>query len=225
MVWGTQLIICDGFKIRGKNKFRSGEINQVGLFPMTKKSLRATPPPIATDRNVLRLTWNTSNACMILRLDILGVAPPTLRLKATLSQRLPGSLLEGAKIVELGERNGFGFAMKEGLKEVTTPYIIVVQHDRNFKDSANIIQVVAAMNVDGMLACCFATRQTHTLMMWFCSLQTHSAWMHYVGLPTAHTVTHQSKALSKYRIWVEKRIVDITGDGENTINLVQLVQW
>jgi hypothetical protein len=35
-------------------------------------------------------------------------------------------------VLELEERNGFWFAMREALPLVTTPYLIVVQHDRTF---------------------------------------------------------------------------------------------
>lgn len=78
---------------------------------------------------------------------------------------MPGSLINGAKILELGERNGFGFAMKEGLKEVTTPYVIVVQHDRNFKDSADVVQVVAAMKVNRIIPL-WVDREAPIFMYW-----------------------------------------------------------
>lgn len=39
------------------------------------------------------------------------------------------------EVLVLDERQGFGFAVKEGLKAVQTRFTMVVQHDRNFKDA------------------------------------------------------------------------------------------
>jgi len=102
-----KLIICDGYKVREKNKFRSGEItaDRVAAYAAYKANLRA----LAAD---------------------------------------PLSCMAGAVLLELEERQGFGFAMKEGIRHVATPFVIVVQHDRNFLAAAarvDLVQLVRAM--------------------------------------------------------------------------------
>ncbi|CAG9467535.1 unnamed protein product [Pedinophyceae sp. YPF-701] len=57
--------------------------------------------------------------------------------------RFPG----GAAVVELDTRHGFGLAVRAGLAHVSTPYVMVVQHDRNFArpfDVAGLVDAVAA---------------------------------------------------------------------------------
>ena len=57
-----------------------------------------------------------------------------------LSQRNEGCLA-GAELLELTERMGFGFALKEALEHVVTPLVLVVQHDRIFCQAFPLHQV------------------------------------------------------------------------------------
>ena len=43
-----------------------------------------------------------------------------------------GSSLFGAQVLALSTRHGFGFAVREALPHVRTPFVMVVQHDRAF---------------------------------------------------------------------------------------------
>jgi len=142
-----KLIICDGYKFRDKNKFRSGEITSewVDAYIEYKKNLQV-------------LTENKE------------------------------SIFSGAKLLELEERNGFGYAMREGMAHITTPYVIVVQHDRNFTRGFDLLKVVKGM-------------------------RRHYHWCHYVGLPTSRTIKHASLILSKYRVRVSTVHADV-GDRE-----------
>jgi len=53
---------------------------------------------------------------------------------------------QNSKIVELTTRNGFGFAVKEGLKYVTTPLVLVLQHDRTFMRDFDLLAVCKAVS-------------------------------------------------------------------------------
>ena len=44
----------------------------------------------------------------------------------------PEHALFGCEVLALGERHGFGLAVKRALEVVLTPYIMVVHHDQRF---------------------------------------------------------------------------------------------
>ena len=44
--------------------------------------------------------------------------------------RTPGSSLHGAELIALDERHGFAHALRRGLMRVSTPFVLVAQHDR-----------------------------------------------------------------------------------------------
>lgn len=51
-----------------------------------------------------------------------------------------------AEVVELEERQGYGFALRHALREcIHTPYVIVIQHDRTFMRPCPIYETVRAM--------------------------------------------------------------------------------
>lgn len=104
------------------------------------------------------------------------------------------SLKFGA-LVRCEERQGFGFALKAALARVRTPYVIVVQHDRNFIRKVDIPNIVKVM-------------------------EENASWLHYVGLPTSTTVHYARMILSKYGIKVKPR----TPDGAD-FALTPLLQW
>ena len=53
-----------------------------------------------------------------------------------------------ATMLEMGERVGYGFALKAALQEVKTKYVCVIQHDRCFMRKTPMDEVVAAMERD-----------------------------------------------------------------------------
>ena len=59
------------------------------------------------------------------------------------------SPFRNARVVELEERHGYGFALRHALRHhVSTPYVCVIQHDRTFMRPAPAKEVVAAMSND-----------------------------------------------------------------------------
>ena len=105
-------------------------------------------------------------------------------------------LLAFGKMVRCADRMGFGFALKTALEHVRTPYVIVVQHDRNFVRAVEVERLVRAM-------------------------EANAGWLKYLGLPTTTTMHHARHVVSKYNIRVEPRALD----SESTDQVVPLVQW
>lgn len=62
--------------------------------------------------------------------------------------------------------------------QVRTPFVIVVQHDRNFMRQVDVRPIVSAM----------------------CR---HRAWLKYAGLPTGTTIKHAQQCLSRYALRLE----------------------
>ena len=60
-------------------------------------------------------------------------------------QALP---FHNTRILDLPTRHGYGFALKASLSLVETPYVIVIQHDRNFMRSTPVEEAVRVMEVD-----------------------------------------------------------------------------
>ena len=73
--------------------------------------------------------------------------------------------LQLGEIVRCQERQGFGFALKNALTRVRTPYVIVVQHDRNFVGRHLLYKVVKC-------------------------LEKNDAWLKYVLLPTTTVLNY-----------------------------------
>ena len=54
-----------------------------------------------------------------------------------------------AKVVELDERHGYGFALRHALRHcLDTPYVCVIQHDRTFMRPTPIKETIHAMEND-----------------------------------------------------------------------------
>ena len=49
------------------------------------------------------------------------------------------------RVLELPHRHGFGHAVRAALRHVRTPFVLVMQHDRNFRRPVDIVGCVAAM--------------------------------------------------------------------------------
>eukprot|EP01043_Picozoa_sp_COSAG02_P022893 COSAG02_NODE_1204_length_13898_cov_42.005870_10_plen_424_part_00 len=136
------LVVCDWFKVKDQNKYRSGQI---------------TAEKAARYQEYVR------------------------RLRC-LSARDSGNVLEGAQILVLSERCGFGFAVKAALPHVSTPYILMQQHDRRLRQPFDVLGVLRAMEA---------------------SKESHAGPMHYVGLCTTTTLGHAGKMRSKHQIDIE----------------------
>jgi len=112
-------------------------------------------------------------------------------------KRLPAlaAKSENMEVLELAERNGFGFAVKEALKHVQTPFVFVTQHDRSIMKPVDITRLIAAMEAN---------------------LDKYK----YIGLPTSTTIGHRYHVLSKYNLRIEPVIADAQG-----LALLPLIQW
>ena len=125
------IVICDGYKIRAENRYRSGQVTVDG-GEKYEEYLR--------------------------------------RLRK----------LNFGRIVRCSERLGFGFALKKALTYVRTPFVCVVQHDRNFVRRVDIESLVA-------------------------ELEKHQSWLKYIGLPTTTTLHYPRFVLSKYAFRIEPK--------------------
>mmetsp|Transcript_8558 Transcript_8558/g.18982 ORF Transcript_8558/g.18982 Transcript_8558/m.18982 type:complete len:759 (+) Transcript_8558:46-2322(+) len=115
--------------------------------------------------------------------------------KAVLRKRMAGTTAPAIRLLELESRHGFGFAVREALRLVRTPYVLVMQHDRPFTRRADIPRLLAAM-------------------------EAAPSRFKYVGLPTSTTHGHQYHVLSKYGLRIEPVTADARG-----LQMVPLIQW
>jgi hypothetical protein len=109
--------------------------------------------------------------------------------------RTPGSSLHGAALISLQERHGFAHALRRGLMRVTTPYILVAQHDRSFRRTVPMQDVIESMSRDDAI--------------------------NYVGFPTSSTVDYIRLIRDKYAM----KISPIPSSVNPDISFVPLVQW
>ncbi|CAL57244.1 hypothetical protein OT_ostta12g01480 [Ostreococcus tauri] len=156
------ILVCDGYKVRARDKFRSGAVSI--------ESARAYSEYL--DR-----------LCF-------------------LCARSEASALYGGEMVILEERHGFAHALKRGVFRVTTPYVLVAQHDRSFTRSGIPVKEVLDI-MDG-----------------------HPE-VSYCGFPTSTTISHDAKIVGKVfqeggkKLQLSRR----TYPGHHGIELVPLVQF
>ena len=91
--------------------------------------------------------------------------------------------LKLGEIARCQERQGFGFALRNALTRVRTPYVIVVQHDRNFVREAPIVDIVKC-------------------------LEKNDAWLKYVLLPTTTVLNYPRYVQSKYQLRIAPQPTD-----------------
>jgi hypothetical protein len=63
--------------------------------------------------------------------------------------RQPSSCLFAAKLLVLENRHGFAYALWRGIMRVTTEFVLVAQHDRDFRRPVSISLVINALDVHG----------------------------------------------------------------------------
>jgi len=52
------------------------------------------------------------------------------------------------KIIRIQQRVGFGFAVKEALKQIDTPYVIIIQHDLKFQTEIDLPKIIYTMETN-----------------------------------------------------------------------------
>jgi|ERR1712063_22042 len=80
---------------------------------------------------------------------------------------------QNTELFELEERAGFGFALQKALPLVTTPFLMVVQHDRSFIKDFDLLGILHAMEIHPK--------------------------MRYVLLPMASTANYRKRMDTKFR--------------------------
>lgn len=115
-----KIIVCDGFKVRDRAKHRAGCItaDEVESYKQYITNLRSLAAGVYPE-------------------SLLSPSPST---EDQAQQAFSVSLFKRTQVVELGERQGFGFAVKavlemrkqDGEFMINTPFLMVVQHDRTF---------------------------------------------------------------------------------------------
>ena len=94
------------------------------------------------------------------------------RLKAHVAENNP--LYTNTTILELPQRVGFGFALQKAMPMVTTPYVMVVQHDRSFIKPFDLLGILSSM-------------EAHPIMR-------------YVLMPMASTMNYHKRMDTKFRL-------------------------
>ncbi len=115
-----KVIICDGFRTRdeGTTKKHTND----------KQSMRNGIVTSEQSQNYLGFKENLKRLCR--ECNEPGISSPFCN----------------TTVHELDDRQGYGFALRDGLRKcVATPYVIVIQHDRTFMRPAPIAETIRAM--------------------------------------------------------------------------------
>ena len=150
-----KLIVCDWFKVKEANKYRSGQI--------TAEKARRYEEYVARLRR--------------------------------LSAKGSGNALEGATVLVLTERSGFGFAVKQALPQVSTPYILMQQHDRRLRQPFDVLGVLRAMVASNDTDPAETGGRSGSG-----SADAAAGPMNYVGLCTTTTLGHAEKMNLKFKL-------------------------
>jgi len=76
--------------------------------------------------------------------EMVKVDDKTPRWKRTIPQ-LINYITPLTKIIRIQQRVGFGFAVKEALKQIDTPYVIIIQHDLKFQTEIDLPKIIYTM--------------------------------------------------------------------------------
>mmetsp|Transcript_21293 Transcript_21293/g.44344 ORF Transcript_21293/g.44344 Transcript_21293/m.44344 type:complete len:395 (-) Transcript_21293:18-1202(-) len=117
-----RIIVCDGYKKKGVNGGNNKYANE-------KSQMRSGIVDDDQEANYNQYKSRLKERCDTDHSD-------------------PSLLFFNTEILELPTRHGYGFALKAALQRVTTKYVIVIQHDRNFMRPTPIKEVIAAMDQD-----------------------------------------------------------------------------
>jgi hypothetical protein len=130
-----KIIVCDGFRTQESEEVLP--VSQGAERPHNKVSRRHN-----NDKQAMRNGIVTSQQA-----DNYRQYKQNLRqLIADASQREQPSVFSNARLVELEERHGYGFALRHVLRNcIDTPFVCVVQHDRTFMRPTPVMATVHAM--------------------------------------------------------------------------------
>ena len=105
----------------------------------------------------------------------------------------PSSCLFGAKLLVLENRHGFAYALWRGIMRVTTEYVLVAQHDRDFRRPVCISSVVHALDMH----------------------KNSEDPISYIGFPTSTTLGYDRKTAGRpglKGLMLERTPIEVVGD-------------
>eukprot|EP00935_MAST-01C_sp_MAST-1C-sp1_P002038 g2038.t1 len=130
-------------------------------------------------------------------------------------------LFAHSQVLELDERQGFGYALKAAILKpglICTPYVLVLQHDRTFMRSLNLPAVIRAM--DGVEGANYVGFPSSTVLNH--GLAPEGSDVHQAGCgPSVGGYLHF--VASKYKVYLAPHVLTPPELGGS--KLVPLVQW
>ncbi|KAG4088802.1 hypothetical protein H8356DRAFT_957956 [Neocallimastix lanati (nom. inval.)] len=76
--------------------------------------------------------------------EMLKIDDKTPRWKRVIPQQI-NYITPLTKIIRIQQRVGFGFAVREALKQIDTPYVIIIQHDLKFQTEIDLPKIIYTM--------------------------------------------------------------------------------
>jgi hypothetical protein len=126
-----KVIVCDGCRVleevqQGNNNTDPNAPPKIRIYANGKQNLRNGVATVDQLRNYEEFKAALNKLCEEAREDVNTKSP-----------------FRNTQVVELDERHGYGFVLRHALRHcVDTPYVCVIQHDRNFMRSTPIKEVV-----------------------------------------------------------------------------------
>lgn len=135
----NKVIVCDGCRVleevQGNNKSDAGAPPnpKIRVYANGKQNLRNGVATMDQSKNYQEFKVALRKLCD----------------DANNSENSTRSPFRNTRVVELEERHGYGFALRHALRHcVDTPYVCVIQHDRNFMRLTPMREVVRAIVCD-----------------------------------------------------------------------------
>ena len=149
-----KVIVCDGCRIVEENDNVS-DINgqpKIRVYANGKQNLRNGVATVDQSKNYQKFKAALHQICEEANTPSTTTRSPFLN----------------TKVVELDERHGYGFALRHALRHcVNTPYVCVIQHDRNFMKTTPIKEVVNAIICDPMQQIKYVGMNMRSNIMYF----------------------------------------------------------
>lgn len=135
----SKVIICDGARVLDEDSNKSTSDASVSAAAATKKITTKHKNCKQALRNGITTTQQYENYSQFKK---------NLRVLVEVADK-NGSPFQNTRIVELEERQGYGFALREALRHhVHTEYVCVIQHDRTFMRQTPMKEILYTMMSD-----------------------------------------------------------------------------
>ena len=134
-----RLIVCDGYRVKDDDdddkSNKSNKSNNSSQSRVTKKH--------SCDRSAMR-----SGIVSADQAENYGLYKRRIREAIERDAGVVGAPFFNTTILELQERQGYGFALRAAVAAVDTKYVCVIQHDRCFMRESPMEEAVRAMDAD-----------------------------------------------------------------------------